>query len=437
VPTKANSQRKSESMSARLDADRMARACLTRFGWKRLALSRVLELLLRPVSHIGDRRRGKPKQNPGSILVVEYWYLGDLVMITPFLKNLRLHYPEAHIAMLASARVASLLEKQDLVDEVIPVNVPWTQHMSRWRKYASRLWIDFFRCLRKVRARRFDWGFAGRADIRENFLLWVLGVNRRIGFGFGYGASLLTDVAAPDLERPHYSDRWLQLLEHIGKPVVDRRAELKVTFEEKQEAQKLLMELKLAKDEVLVGVHPGARNEVRQWGEQNFLEVARRLLESFPVKVLWFNEPGIPALVSQPGVVSVSLPLRRFLAVASECRLLICNDSGPMHLTAALGVPVVAVFGPGMPAWWGPRSSDSKVVAHEGIWCRPCFDYCIFDQPYCLRIISVDAVFAAAAQVMSATAPVPSSRLLRVGIPPVSNEVVAPVELNSDSPGRR
>jgi heptosyltransferase-2 len=89
---------------------------------------------------------------------------------------------------------------------------------------------------------------------------------------------------------------------------------------------------------------------------------------------------------------AVSLDFRFFLAVLSHCRLLLCNDSGPMHLANLLDVPVVAVFGPQRPEWFGPRGPHDRVVIHPEFSCRPCFDYCIFDQPHCLRTISCDEV---------------------------------------------
>jgi ADP-heptose:LPS heptosyltransferase len=67
-----------------------------------------------------------------------------------------------------------------------------------------------------------------------------------------------------------------------------------------------------------------------------------------------------------------------------------------MHIAAALGVPTVGVFGPTEPAWFGPVSEQSKIVMHPSFWCRPCADRCIFDQPYCLRTISVEQVLEAA-----------------------------------------
>jgi heptosyltransferase-1/heptosyltransferase-2 len=71
----------------------------------------------------------------------------------------------------------------------------------------------------------------------------------------------------------------------------------------------------------------------------------------------------------------------------------LCNDSGPMHLANLLRVPVVAVFGAQRPDWFGPRGPDDRVVIRPEFSCRPCFDYCIFDRPYCLRTISTDEVY--------------------------------------------
>ena len=380
--------------------DTAALASLVKYGPVRLWLSRLFEILLLPFVRLGNWK-GEPTENePRSILVVEYWNLGDFVMLTPFFKNIRLHYPKAHIALLGSPRTIPMAEGQGLIDEIIPVTVPWAQHMSRWKKYFSRHWMNLFRCMRQVRARRFDLGFTARADIRDSFILWAGGVKRRVGYGFAHGGTLLTDVAQPDLSRPHYTDRWLHLLEHQGKPVLDRRPELRVGPEQRAFAKGFLGELGLDNGDMLVGFHTGARNEVRQWGHEKFLEVARRLTALFPVKILWFQDPGAPEKPTSGPFIPVTLPLKEFLAVLSECRVLVCNDTGPMHMASGLGVPVVAVFGPTQPEWFGPIGKDHKLVIRREMWCRPCFDYCIFEQPYCLRVISVDSVYETAAQAL-------------------------------------
>jgi heptosyltransferase II len=387
-----------EQKSERRRAEAIAKACMTRYGWKRLALSRLFEALLRPFGNIVGRKPVSPEQEPQSILVAEYWHLGDIVMLTPFLRNLRQHYPRARITLLANPKVLPLLEAQEWVDEVITVRVPWAQYDSRRKKYISPYWMEFLRCLVGLRARAFDWGFSARADVGDNLILWAGGVRRRFGYGFGYGATLLTDVVAPDTSRPHYSDRWLHLIEYLGKPVLGRQPELTLTTVERRAARQRLSDLVIRESELLIGVHAGARNPIRQWGEQNFFEVAKMLASRFPLKVLWFCEPGSAAMTgpSVPWLVPVALPLREFLAMLTQCRILLCNDTGPMHFATAVGVPVVAVFGATMPGWWGPRCDRSQVVIHEGVWCRPCNDRCRFDEPYCLRGISVERVFKAA-----------------------------------------
>ncbi len=371
---------------------------MARYGWKRLALSRSFEIFLRPFGNVVGRKPVSPDQEPRRILVAEYWHLGDIVMLTPFLRNLRHHYPRARITLLANPKVLPLLAAQEWVDEIVTVRVPWAQCDSRRKKYISPYWREFLKCLAELRRRAFDWGFSARSDVRDNFILWAAGVRRRFGYGFGYGATLLTDVVTPDISRPHFSDRWLHLIEYLGRPVLDRQPELTLTTAERRAAQQHLSDLGIGESELVIGVHAGARNPIRQWGEQNFFGVAGMLASRFSLKVLWFCEPGSTAICgeSAPWLVPVALPLREFLAMLTRCRILLCNDTGPMHFATAVGVPVVAVFGATMPGWWGPRCDRSQVVIHEGVWCRPCNDRCRFDEPYCLRGISVERVLNAA-----------------------------------------
>jgi ADP-heptose:LPS heptosyltransferase len=422
----------SNNSKSNLDTEGAARACLVRYGATRLFLSRLFETLLRPILYLAGKENLETTEEPRSILVIEYWYLGDLVMVTPFLKNLRLNYPKAHIAIVASPRVIPFLEGQDLVDEIFPLKVPWVQDMSRRKKYLSLHWGEYFKCVARLRSRRFDLGFTVRADIRDNFMLWLSGVRQRVGYGYGYGGSLLTHVAVPDLSRPHYSDRWLQLLESLRKPILDRQPELKVRPEEKHKARQLLRELGIQEGDRVVGLHSGARNPIRNWGDEKFLEVAERLANNFSVKILWFHEPDSPYTYSHSWLIPIGLPLREFLAVLSECRLVLCNDTGPMHIASACGIPVVAVFGPGKEAWWGPRSANSQVVAHEGVWCRPCFDYCIFNEPYCLRVVTVDSVYEAAAGALRTILGAVQPSKVAIGASPEPLEIISSAERAAD-----
>jgi heptosyltransferase-2 len=171
---------------------------------------------------------------------------------------------------------------------------------------------------------------------------------------------------------------------------------LRLGPEQRAFAKNFLNKIGIGKDDLVIGFHAGARNKARQWGNERFLEVSRRLTRTFPAKILWFKDPGTPETLIEKDVIPVSLPLKEFLAVLSECRILVCNDTGPMHMASGLDVPVVAVFGPTQPEWFGPLGENHTIVIRREVWCRPCFDYCIFDQPHCLRLVTVDSVHEAA-----------------------------------------
>jgi heptosyltransferase-2 len=142
-----------------------------------------------------------------------------------------------------------------------------------------------------------------------------------------------------------------------------------------------------------VGIHAGARTASRTWGQDRFLQVARQLIQEFGAKVIWFGEPISPTgdALSRK-IVPASFPLREFLAVLARCSLVVCNDSGPMHMSGALRVPVVAIFGSTFPEWFCPPGENHRVVVRRDMPCRPCGDRCLLDEPYCLRLIPVEQV---------------------------------------------
>jgi heptosyltransferase-2 len=382
-----------------------ARASFLKMSPRRWGLVRAAERVIRIALPLlpQPKRRRDAGELPSSILVMEFWNLGDLAIVVPFLKNLRRSYPEARISLLVNAGLVAFLHGQGLVDEFIPVRVSWVQHHSRWRKYNpfSGDWISFARTLQAMRKRQFDWAISGRMDLRDNFLLWLSGATRRIGYGLGGGGFLLTDCVTPDLSRPHRADIWLHLLEELGKPANRHLGGLRLSEDELASAKLFLQEKGIPSDVFLIGVHPGARFGVRRWGDDRFAEVARHLLAVHDAHILWFSDPGIPSVApSLERCHAVSLEFRLFLAALSRCQVLICNDSGPMHVANLLGLPVVAVFGPQKPEWFGPRGPKDRVVIRPEFWCRPCSDYCIFDQPYCLRTVTPEQVSGAVSEVI-------------------------------------
>ncbi len=401
-------QRSDANSKDGIAAEATARASFLRMTPRKWRLVRAFEAVLRLLLPIPPPPRATDSWNvqPASILVVEYWNLGDLAIAVPFLRNLRRSFPRARISLLVQIGFESFLDGQGIVDEFIPVRVPWAQHFNRWRKYSSFSWhwITLVRTLLALRSRQFDWAFSGRMDVRDNLILWLSGARRRIGYGIGGGGHLLTDRVKPDLSHPHRADIWLHLLEAVGEPPDRELGGFRLIAAEAALARSFLLSRGIPSDAFLIGVHPGARIATRRWGEERFAQIVCRVLSENETHVLWFSEPGHPC--EAPPLErchTVCLNFRTFLAMLSLCRLLVCNDSGPMHLANLLNVPVVAVFGPQRPEWFGPRGPHDRAVIRPEFWCRPCFDYCIFDQPYCLRTISTDEVWGAVEDVLRRT----------------------------------
>ena len=379
------------------------------WGKRRLAV-RMFETFLKPLAWFSKTDAKTNLDDVTRILVFEPGSLGDMVMLMPFLKSLRTRFPQANLSLLCRAggtknrsyasldpvSVKTLLLDQGLVDELIPVAVPWLVHVSPWKKYSpfSLNWPAFVWSLLRLRRRGFDLSFpSGRSDVRYNLVLWLTGAKRRVGYGFAGAGFLLTDIAVPDIARPHQTEVCLQLLEHLGIPAIRSGQFLKLSSDDEAYSANFLRDHEIEDGDLIVGIHAGARTASRTWGQDRFLQVARQLIQEFGAKVIWFGEPISPTgdALSRK-IVPASFPLREFLAVLARCSLVVCNDSGPMHMSGALRVPVVAIFGSTFPEWFCPPGENHRVVVRRDMPCRPCGDRCLLDEPYCLRLIPVEQV---------------------------------------------
>jgi heptosyltransferase-2 len=293
------------------------------------------------------------------------------------LQALRERFPDAEISLLAKPHAEELLRNSGLVDHFIDFDFPWTATTGKYRpsRYDRRAIAALVRHLRQE---NFDLTIDCRMDSRSNVVTFVSGAPRRIGYDFGGGSYLLTDAlpAAPD--EHHKVHDWLALLEPLddgrwGGPAtatnLSRRfkPELRVTPEERREAARQLRSLGFAEGDVIVAIHPGASQPQRRWPLADFAWVADSLSLTHSTKSLVFLDPesygkSMP-LKSDARFIAASL--RELMALLTNCDLFIGNDSGPMHVADALGVPVVGIFTTGNPVWHRPFG-EGQVVVGQG-----------------------------------------------------------------------
>ncbi len=363
---------------------------------KKLAAFGLLDLAARPL-HVAWRPPRARSSAPRSFLVVEPWGLGDVVLTTPLLGALRESFPGATTTLLAKPHAELLLAHSGLVDEVIGFDFPWTAFTGKYRpsRYETAAFENLFRELRK---RDFDVSLDARRDIRSNVVTYLAGARRRIGYDFGGGAHLLTDVVPSGDQNDHKIADWLRLLAPLGvRGDVSREPRLIVTEAERATARDRLKLLGISSSAPLIGVHPGASHAVRRWDQDRYGEVIADLLRDGAAELVIFEEKegDSAGIASSRAVPRVRTGLREMMALIAECDMMVCSDSGPMHIAEALGVPVVALFGGSRSEWYGPRGEGHSVIQVDEMPCRPCFDACIFSSARCMEGISADRVVSA------------------------------------------
>ena len=374
---------------------------------RKVATLRLLRLVGAPIAALARRFliRRATAWPPRRILVIDPWHLGDVVLASAALVALRRAWPNAHLALLAKPPARELLAYSGAADEFVDVDLPWTAFTSKYRLTRYRP-AAILRLVRRLRAGRFDLTVDARGDLRSDVVSFLSGAPRRAGLD-NPGAFLLTHRAPPPPPHSHKVDDWMAVLRAAGVPDPRGEPTLCVTAAERTAAARTLESLGVRPDERVVGVHVGASHPVKRWGTDKFAAVADALAERHGARILVLVDPdgagaGLP---TRAPAIFVRPTLRELLALISRCELLVCNDSGPMHFAAALGVPVVAVVTSGTKEWYGPRGEGHVLVEAPGLSCRPCYNACRFAEPYCNTRVEVSTVRDAAMAQLARGAP--------------------------------
>ncbi|HEX8203752.1 MAG TPA: lipopolysaccharide heptosyltransferase II [Isosphaeraceae bacterium] len=331
--------------------------------------------------------------------------IGDTVMATPTLRALRRGFAGAHIAGILKPGVAPTLDGAPWLDERIlfdpRARVP--EHRTR-----ALLW--------RLRASRFDLAVLLPNSFRSAALAWLAGIPRRVGYARGGRGPLLTDRLVPERSgRGRYLPTpmvgyYLALARLVQCPVDTGRLELFTTDAEERAADRAWDRLGLTGRRVVALNTGGAFGPAKSWPTEHFATLARRLATEAGAAVLVVcgpaERPEARAIVAQaghPDVVSLAEePISLGLTKASIRRaaLLVTTDSGPRHFAAALGVPVVSLFGPTHIAW--TRTHHPRAIhLRQPVPCGPCQKgVCPLGHHRCMRELDPGAVFAAAMRLL-------------------------------------
>jgi len=339
---------------------------------------------------------------PPRVLVIRRRYLGDIVLLGSVFHNLRLHWPTAEIAALVESRFYGALDMNPDVDRilVLPERADlWPAFLWRIRRAGYTHVFDFDNNERTAFITRVT-GAPFRATI------WHEGSTPRWG---GLYTHRRHDPAGLHEQRP-ITEYYLSLLQDACVPVETREIRLVLRQADVEFVRGLLMgvfpDFGTRKAPSLL-IHPGSRSICRLWPVGRFSRVCDRVQEEMGARVALVAGPGEESLVESiragcrrpPAVISPVLSVPRFAALAAQFDALLCHDSGPMHVAAAVGTRVVALLGSQNPVLFAPTGSG-HVQLQPPLPCTSCVDpgICIPGDSYhnlCIRNLDTDLVFGA------------------------------------------
>ncbi len=337
------------------------------------------------------------------ILIRSVNWIGDAVMTTPAISVIREYFPHAEITILANAMVSQLFLHHPGIDAIITFDRQGKHH-----GIAGRL-----RLAAEVRRHAFDLAIILPNSFDSALVPWLARIPARIGKCSDGRTLLLNGRYAADKETApcHEVDYYLNLLQYFGISGSRTPLRLITTLEEESRAAALLSENGIGPSDVILGINPGASyGSAKRWYPDRFAEVARQLAGKWAAKVVIFGGPGETEIagdiarnldgtaLNMAGKTSV----RELMALIKRCNFFITNDSGPMHIAAAFGVPLVAIFGSTDHTGTSPYSSNA-VVVRKAVECAPCkLRECPIDHR-CMTAVTVDDVVAASIGLMTST----------------------------------
>ena len=343
------------------------------------------------------------------ILIRANNWIGDVVMISPAVRAIREHFDRARIAILAKRWVLEALRGNPYYDELFEYDSEGIH-----RGAAGRL-----RLVRELRRARFDLAILFQKAFEAAALAFLAAVPMRVGYVSDSRRLLLTHPVPLPPPETHHLEAFLGIARALGCPVRDPYPFFHLDAEAQERARDLLESVGRAPGSPLVALHPGSSKSPRAWHAERFALLGRDLTEKVGAQIVLLGGPADEALLEQiasslppPSLLlsSPNLSIREMAAILERCHLFVGNDSGPMHVAAALGVPTVGIFGPGSPERSSPRAREGRVqVVGKAYPCSPCrqdfFRECApspAGKPFCLEEIPVAEVEAAALELLRA-----------------------------------
>jgi len=360
---------------------------------KILLRSRSVFFLFLSLFTIFLRKKDFEKDSVKNILVITQKRIGDTVVSIPALRAIRQSLPQSHIFLFANVYIRDILERIDKFDQIIE-NKPGLTLFKKAKK------------IREVSKSSYDLAIDLTCDYTlEGALLSFLSRAKfRVGYNT-FGRGFLFHKSIPHkIQSIPMTDEILEIVRSIGLDTQDKS--LKITADDlaQKEVRQFFVEHTVAEEDLLIGIHPGGHYTTQRWFSDRFADLADKLSERYRIKVILIGGPQESEIVHQiekhmqnTSAIYLNYPIRNLLAIIQACHLLVCNNSGPLHLATALGTPTVSFMGPTLPERWWPQG-ENHVVLRKDLSCMPCNEGICKQKGKtieCLKLITVEEALKA------------------------------------------
>lgn len=336
------------------------------------------------------------------ILLIRTAYIGDIIMTLPMLKPLKELFPGASITVLTSRGGREILLNNQYVGDVLVYEPFW---------FYGRPFSEYIKFCSQLRKLRFDLTIETRADIRDIlFLVFPARSRVKLSYAVGGGSYFLTHVA-PYKKLKHKVEYHLDLVRFLGSKIDSMEWGIYLTETEKEEVAQLLRNSNVSTP--FICVHPGGRLPLKRWSPHRCASLYDRMIDRFALPLVILSAASEIGLAGQiagmmrnrPIVLAGKTTMRQLSGVIAQAALLVCNDSAPMHIAAALGIPTAAIFGPSKSSETRPYGNGHLVIEKD-FPCRWSCDEMRCNNMIhhaCMEAITVDDAFQAIERKMALT----------------------------------
>ena len=315
-------------------------------------------------------------------------------MTTPAVRAIRKSFPNTHISLLAKPWVEPVFKNSEHIDQLLIYD-----DEGRHKGISGK-----FRLARELKKYHFDAAILLQNAFEAAFITFLAGIPLRIGYNRDARQMLLTHAipCSNNIKNEHQTKYYLNILKGMKIEAEHQDLYLKLDQNDRYQAEHILHENGISMDDTIVGINPGATyGPAKQWPYDRFARLADRIQSFTESRVIIFGGPNDKKLgkkvsktmLRPPVDLSGKTSLGEAMALIEKCALFITNDSGLMHVAAALNVPLVGIFGSTNPVTTGPLGINSRVVQIP-MECSPCLkSECPKGHLNCMAQIGVDMVF--------------------------------------------